>query len=245
VHFLFHYVNTQAPLPPLPQSRQSGRHELQKQPYRPVMATRRNYKHKTISTREASEPAPCEIVLSLNQHIACPRQRQRRQHSHCINSELGSKTLIPPTITWVITHIKVRLTLYLTQYHAIEMYSVLNSSTTPWWTWGSGSIAPCVLTSALDGSEWSVARPVRFIPGEGSSGTRWTGGWVVPRTGLDAVAKRKIPFPYRESNLGHQVRSLVTILTKISRIQWYTHTQLKAIRETCPYFCIFVSQRSH
>jgi hypothetical protein len=31
-------------------------------------------------------------------------------------------------------------------------------------------------------------------------GTHWIGGWVGPRAVLDAVAKRKIPSPRRESN---------------------------------------------
>jgi hypothetical protein len=32
-------------------------------------------------------------------------------------------------------------------------------------------------------------------------GTLWIGGWVGPRAVLDAVVKRKIPSPRRESNL--------------------------------------------
>jgi hypothetical protein len=31
-------------------------------------------------------------------------------------------------------------------------------------------------------------------------GTHWIGGWVDPRAVLDAVVKRKIPSPRRESN---------------------------------------------
>jgi hypothetical protein len=56
------------------------------------------------------------------------------------------------------------------------------------------------LTSALDGGEWSASRPCRFTPTERAPGTHWTGGWVVPRAVLDAVMKRKIPSPHRESN---------------------------------------------
>jgi hypothetical protein len=56
------------------------------------------------------------------------------------------------------------------------------------------------LTSALDGGEWSVSRPGRFIPSERAPGTHWIGGWVGPRAVLDAVVKRKIPSPRRESN---------------------------------------------
>jgi hypothetical protein len=56
------------------------------------------------------------------------------------------------------------------------------------------------LTSALDGGEWSASRTDRFTPREGAPGTHWIGGWVGPRSVLDAVVKRKIPSPRRESN---------------------------------------------
>jgi hypothetical protein len=45
--------------------------------------------------------------------------------------------------------------------------------------------------SALLAGEWSASRPCRFTPGERATGTRWTGGWVGPRTGLDDMEKRK------------------------------------------------------
>jgi hypothetical protein len=45
-----------------------------------------------------------------------------------------------------------------------------------------------------------ASRPVRFTPREKTPGIHWIGGWVGPRAGLDAVV-RKIPSPYRESNL--------------------------------------------
>jgi hypothetical protein len=56
------------------------------------------------------------------------------------------------------------------------------------------------MTSALDGGEWSDSRAGRFTPKETASATHWMGGWVSPRAGLDAVVKRKIPSPYRDSN---------------------------------------------
>jgi len=48
-----------------------------------------------------------------------------------------------------------------------------------------------LLTSTLDGGRWSAARPGRLTPGDKDPGTHWIGGWVGPRAGLDAVAKRK------------------------------------------------------
>jgi hypothetical protein len=44
--------------------------------------------------------------------------------------------------------------------------------------------------------------PRRFIPRERAPGTRCIGGWVGPRAVLDAVVKRNIPSPLRESNPG-------------------------------------------
>jgi hypothetical protein len=56
------------------------------------------------------------------------------------------------------------------------------------------------LTSALNGGEWSASRPGHFKPRERAPRTHWIGGWVGPRAVLDAVVKRKIPSPRRESN---------------------------------------------
>jgi hypothetical protein len=36
--------------------------------------------------------------------------------------------------------------------------------------WGNGGIAPRILTSVLDGGEWSASRPER------APGTHWIGG---------------------------------------------------------------------
>jgi hypothetical protein len=51
------------------------------------------------------------------------------------------------------------------------------------------------------------------IPGERALGTHWIGGWVGPRASMDAVAKRKIPSPFQESNPSCPARSLVAIST--------------------------------
>jgi hypothetical protein len=69
----------------------------------------------------------------------------------------------------------------------------------------------------LYGGEWSASRSGCFIPEEGTRGTHWVGGWVGPRTGLDAVAKRKIPSPFRESNPNHPAHSQVALPTELSR----------------------------
>jgi hypothetical protein len=61
-------------------------------------------------------------------------------------------------------------------------------------------------TSTLDGGEWSASRPGRaFTPGEMTSGTNCTGGWVGLRAGLDTEARGKILCPLRGSNPDHPV----------------------------------------
>jgi hypothetical protein len=47
------------------------------------------------------------------------------------------------------------------------------------------------LTSALDEGELSASRIGAFTPGEKAPCTHLIGGWVGPKVGLDAVAKRK------------------------------------------------------
>jgi len=51
------------------------------------------------------------------------------------------------------------------------------------------------LTSVLGGVEWTGSRPMRFTLGIRYPGTHWIWGWVGPRAGLGAVAKRKINVP--------------------------------------------------
>jgi len=43
---------------------------------------------------------------------------------------------------------------------------------------------------AVDEDEWSASRP---SPQQKDPGTNWLRGWVGPRAGLNAMAKRKIP----------------------------------------------------
>jgi hypothetical protein len=47
------------------------------------------------------------------------------------------------------------------------------------------------MTSALDGDEWSDSHTGRFTSGDRAIGTQWIGGFVGPRTGLNAVGKKK------------------------------------------------------
>jgi hypothetical protein len=61
----------------------------------------------------------------------------------------------------------------------------------------SGGTALSFLDPCTIGAKWSPSRPVRFTPGEKAPGTQRTEGWVGPRAGLGAAAKRTISCPCR------------------------------------------------
>lgn len=83
------------------------------------------------------------------------------------------------------------------------------------------------LTTALDEL---LASPLgRFISGETDSGTHWKRDHVVPAAHLDTSEDRKISYRCRKSNyrfLGRQTRSLVTIPTAPSRLQYRHYPRL-------------------
>jgi len=49
------------------------------------------------------------------------------------------------------------------------------------------------MTAALEGGEWSAARPGRTLP---TGKTRYLGGWVGPRAGLDGRKISSLPIYY-------------------------------------------------
>ena len=51
------------------------------------------------------------------------------------------------------------------------------------------------MTAALEGGEWSAARPGRTLYPRERHGTHCTGGWVGPRAGLDRCGKSR---PHRD-----------------------------------------------
>ena len=59
------------------------------------------------------------------------------------------------------------------------------------------------MTAALEGGEWSAARPGRTYPRE-RPGTHFTGGWVGPRAGLEGEKYR----PHRDSIPNRPAQSL-------------------------------------
>jgi len=60
------------------------------------------------------------------------------------------------------------------------------------------------MIAALEGGEWSAARPGRFTPGE-RPGTHFTAGCVGPRAGLWTGAEKSRP--YRDSIPDRPARS--------------------------------------
>jgi hypothetical protein len=62
----------------------------------------------------------------------------------------------------------------------------------------SGGIAPLALNLGIYGSECLTTRLRRFT--SRYSGTHCTAGWVDPWAGVDVLEKRKISYPYPDSN---------------------------------------------
>jgi hypothetical protein len=73
--------------------------------------------------------------------------------------------------------------------------------------WGVEVYLHAFVTSALDGGEWSDPRPGHFTRRERAPGVEGVGGTVGPRANLEAVVKRKIPSPCRESDPSPSPRS--------------------------------------
>jgi hypothetical protein len=102
----------------------------------------------------------------------------------------------------LVTNQKVRLSLCSTKHHAMETY------------WLSGGAAPHILNLRARW-RWVVSfTPPASVP----PCNHWIGGWVDPRAGPDAVAKRKIPSSRHESNPDRPSRSLVSTPTELSRL---------------------------
>jgi hypothetical protein len=83
---------------------------------------------------------------------------------------------------------------------------------------GSGDIARRILNL---GTRWrwlASFTPQALYPGERAPGTHWIGGWVGPRAGLNAVAKRNNTYHYRESKPGRPAHSSATILPELPRL---------------------------
>jgi hypothetical protein len=85
--------------------------------------------------------------------------------SSCTGNPIALSGLTRHFVTCAKGKVKVNviLSLYLTKHQAMKTY------------WRSGSIAPHILISALDGGAWSASRPGHFTPCERASGIQWVG----------------------------------------------------------------------
>jgi hypothetical protein len=68
-----------------------------------------------------------------------------------------------------------------------------------------------------------------ILPREGFPDAYWIGSWVGPSSGLDAVAKKKNPYPWRELNRSRTACNLVTILTELPRLLTVSIRNVKRI----------------
>jgi hypothetical protein len=103
-------------------------------------------------------------------------------------------------------------------------------SMTPWRRTGGVEVhLHAFLTLALDGDQLLASRFGRFTPKERAPGTHWIGGWVGPWAVLDAVVKRQIPSPRRESN------PKTPIVQSIDRLQVKLQTKDKRQTDSGSY----------
>ena len=72
------------------------------------------------------------------------------------------------------------------------------------------------MTAALEGGEWSVARPGRSLPRE-RPGAHCTGGWVGPRAGLDG-RKNVVPIGIRSRTVQHVVSRYTDWATRLIQL---------------------------
>jgi hypothetical protein len=89
---------------------------------------------------------------------------------------------------------------------------------------GNGGIAPRILDL---GTRWRWVfsfMPRPLTPRERAPGTHWIIRWVGPGAGLDAVVKRKIPSPCRDSNPPIIQPVVQRYTTELSTPQFVVHT---------------------
>jgi hypothetical protein len=88
------------------------------------------------------------------------------------------------------------------------------------------------LPSALDGGEWSVLHPGRFIPIRNTQ----AGGWVGHKIWHRGEEKQSFPRPCQESNPCRPSRSLVTVLNYLLRFSCKVRKSNVYITFFCWYF---------
>jgi hypothetical protein len=116
-------------------------------------------------------------------------------------------------------------------------------------TWGERRYSSySFLTSVLDGGGGEVVsitpRP-RFTPGERTTGTHWTGGWVGLRVRLDAGVGRKILCVCQGSNPDRPVRSqtLYWLSYRGSCLKLYYFSKYTALKMSALVFWVVMLRK--
>jgi hypothetical protein len=82
----------------------------------------------------------------------------------------------------------------------------------------------------------------RFTPGERTPGTHWIGGWVGPRAGLDAEARRGILCPCRGSNPDRPSRNqTLYCLSYRGSLSWLNESRIPPIAKSCSELTWYIS----
>jgi len=110
------------------------------------------------------------------------------------------------------------------------------------YVWGSGVLAPRVLNIGTR-CMWVVSfmsRQLYFR--KRAPSTHLIGSWVDPRAVLEAVTKRKNSCPCQKCKRSPSARSLVTILTELSRFT-VDIDGIKFIRKACSFALIWTETK--
>jgi hypothetical protein len=133
---------------------------------------------------------------------------------------MNCKGEVIPVLSYVPCHEDI---CSLIKNHIMKMY------------WEVEGTAPWILN--LGTRRWaSCFTSWPLYPWEGASTTHWIGGWMGPRAGLDAVAKRKNPYPCQESNPSCPAHNLVTIPTELLWLllmSWHVSVSTAHDSHTC------------
>jgi hypothetical protein len=147
--------------------------------------------YSTTHQDDASDALPkdCWMTWALR-----PKQTNLRQTSlfdddnHNDDNSNNTTTVLTFQMTGILAvskccsvKVKLYLCLFLTEHHAMKAYWGVE-------VWHSMEV------------KWSATRLGRFIPREKAPSTHLIGRYLAPGAGLDAVVRRKISSPYRDSN---------------------------------------------